>query len=152
MIHKPILLIEDCPAQAKLALLAFKEMAIPNQIIHYNNGYQLLEHLNENGPKDIAFVLLDLNMPEINGKDVLRAIQENHAYRSLPILIYSSSGHEDDIEECYTLGAKAYIRKPRDYDRFNEILQKTYDFWVDTSTPVGNGLDPRNKSSLLGSH
>jgi len=127
---KTILLIEDCPAQAKLALLAFEEMAIPNQITHYSNGYQLLEHLNEEGARDIAFILLDLNMPEINGKDVLRAIQNNHAFRSLPVLVYSSSGHEDDIEECYALGAKAYIRKPMDYFRFKDILQKTYDFWA----------------------
>ena len=127
---KTILLIEDCPAQAKLAQYAFKEMAIPNPIIHYSNGYQLLEHLNDRGSKDIAFVLLDLNMPEINGLDVLRKIQENHVFRSLPVLVYSSSGYEDDIEECYALGAKAYIRKPMDYFRFKEILQKTYDFWV----------------------
>jgi len=132
--NKKILLIEDCPAQAKLGILAFEEMAIPNPVIHYSNGYQLLEHLNEEGVRDIAFVLLDLDMPEINGKEVLRAIQENHAFRSLPVLMYSSSGFEDDIEECYALGAKAYIRKPMDFLRFKDILQKTYDFWVGENT------------------
>ena len=143
---KTIILVEDNPAEARLAQLAFQEMAIPNPTIHFSNGHQLLEYLNEEGPRDIAFVLLDLNMPEINGKDVLRAIQENQAYKTLPVLIYSSSGHEDDIEECYALGAKAYIRKPMDFIRFKEILQKTYDFWVGTSTSL------RSQSELMGSH
>jgi len=126
--------------------LAFQEIAIPNPTIHFSNGYQLLEYLNEHGPREIAFILLDLNMPEISGKDVLRAIQENQAFKTLPVLIYSSSGHEDDIEECYALGAKAYIRKPMDFFRFKEILQKTYDFWVGTSTTISS------QSELLGSN
>lgn len=137
MTSKKILVIEDCPAQAKLALMAFKELNIPNTIEHFANGHDFLEYLNDNGPSDIAFVLLDLNMPEIHGKDVLRTVQENHAFKSLPIIVYSSSGHEDDIEECYTLGAKAYIRKPLNYFRFQEILKKTYDFWVGENVQPG---------------
>jgi len=139
--NKRILLIEDCPAQAKLAQLAFQEMDIPNSIVHYSNGYQLLDHIKEQGIRDIAYVLLDLNMPEINGKEVLRTIQKNDTYKALPVLIYSSSSHEDEIEECYALGAKAYIRKPMDFFRFKELMQKTYDFWVGTSTqPVALGI------------
>lgn len=152
MTNKTILLIEDCPAQAKLAQMAFKEMAIPNTVIHYSNGFQLLEHLHEHGTRDIAYVLLDLNMPEINGKEVLKAIQENHAFHSLPVLVYSSSGFEDDIEECYALGAKAYIRKPIDYFRFKELMQKTYDFWVGTSTPASHQIDLMNQTGMAGSN
>jgi len=102
MTNKKILVIEDCPAQAKLALMAFEELAVPNTIQHYSNGNDFLEYLNDHGPNDIAFVLLDLNMPEIHGKDVLKAVQSNHAYKSLPMIVYSSSGHEDDIDECYS--------------------------------------------------
>lgn len=134
---KKILIVEDNPAEAKLAMFAFQELAVPNSTIHFSNGYQLIEYLNDFGVKDIAFVLLDLNMPEINGKEVLKIVQENHAYKSLPILIYSSSGFEDDIEDCYALGAKAYIRKPMDYFRFKELLSATYNFWASQNMQPG---------------
>lgn len=128
--NKKIILVEDNPGEAKLALLAFKELAIPNPTVHYDDGYRFLHDLIHSDLDNIAFVLLDLNMPTINGKEVLRTIQKDHNLRSLPVLIYSSSGHEDDIEECYDLGAKAYIRKPLNYNRFKEILENTYRFWV----------------------
>lgn len=138
MTYKKIIVIEDCPAQAKLAQLAFQELAVPNTIKHYANGYDFLEYINDHGTNDIAFVLLDLNMPEIHGKEVLSAVQANHAFKSLPIIIYSSSGHEDDIEDCYALGAKAYIKKPLNFFRFKEVLKKTHDFWVGENVQPGN--------------
>lgn len=134
---KTIIIVEDNPAEAKLAEFAFKELAIPNTILIFSEGIKFLEYLEDKGPDQIAFVLLDLNLPAMNGKEILQNISGNVRYRSLPTLVFSSSGFEDEIEECYDLGAKAYIRKPMDYLRFKEILDATYNFWVGQNIQPG---------------
>ncbi|MBT8218694.1 MAG: response regulator [Bacteroidia bacterium] len=134
---KTIVIVEDNPAEAKLAEFAFKELAIPNQILIFSEGQEFLNYLESNGCENIAFTLLDLNMPGMSGLEILQSIRNNFSFRALPILVFSSSGFEDEIEECYQLGAKAYIRKPMDYLRFKEILEATYNFWVGQNIQPG---------------
>lgn len=136
-ISKTIIIVEDNPAEAKLAEFALKELAIPNPIKLLSAGSELIKFLEINGTSDISFVLLDLNMPLMNGKEILKVISGNKSYRSLPVLVFSSSGFEDEIEACYALGAKAYIRKPMDYIGFRKILEATYNFWVGQNIQPG---------------
>jgi len=133
-----VLLIEDNPGDRKLTLEAFKELDFSYDLQMAFDGEQGIEAVNEfstqtdkNEQPDL--VLLDLNMPKRNGFEVLSKIRENKSFRSVPVIILSTSASQEDIHRAYETGANCYISKPVDYDKFVHCLKMIEQFWIKTT-------------------
>ena len=137
-----ILLVEDNPNDVKLTLYAFKQHNLSNQITVVRDGEEALEyifctgaysHRNiENGPK---IVLLDLNLPKIDGLEVLRQIKANPKTRVIPICVLTTSREERDIVDSYQLGINSYIVKPVDFEQFVEAIRTLGLYWLLLNQP-----------------
>lgn len=134
MNNNPILLVEDNPDDEALALRAFKKSNMSNKIIIARDGEEALNYLfNENQSDDWempAVVLLDLKLPKIDGLEVLRRIRDNPETKRLPVVILTSSKHEEDLIEGYKLGANSYVRKPVDFNEFVSAVGHLGMYWL----------------------
>lgn len=125
-----ILLVEDNPQDAELAIRALKKNNLANHLLHLEDGKEALDFLfNENNdmPK---LILLDLKMPRVDGLEVLKALQSDERRRLIPVVIMTSSKEERDIVESYKLGVNAYIVKPVDFDQFVQAVSQVGLFWL----------------------
>ena len=130
--HK-IILVEDNKADAELTKLALKEIPIAFEVVHFDNGKGLIEYLTQEPTSDIAVVLLDLNMPSLNGKELLRRMCNDPELNKIPVVIFSTSSQQPDIQECYAIGANAYVKKPIDVHEFQKAIQAIALFWLDVN-------------------
>jgi len=116
--NKLVLLVEDNPTDEKLALLAFKHSGVTHDVAVARDGAEALDYLfrsgafAERGPGLPALMLLDLQLPKIEGLEVLRRLRLDARTKLLPVIVLTSSQEEEDILRSYTLGANAYVRKP----------------------------------------
>ena len=134
---KTILLVEDNPNDRELTLLAFQHGHIGNEVALAIDGAEALEylfcegrHAHRDGSVMPAVVLLDLKLPKVDGLAVLRAIRADPRTRLLPVVILTSSKEEQDLFNSYSLGANSYIRKPVDFDKFNESIRQLGLYWL----------------------
>ena len=137
MYEKVILLVEDNPDDIALTLRAFKKSNIQNKVITIEDGQDALDYFLCKGmfeskdPQDLpSVVLLDINLPKVNGFEVLKAIRENRLTKYLPVVILTSSKEELDIINGYSLGANSYIQKPVDFNKFFEAVQTLGLYWL----------------------
>lgn len=130
LLLKKIILAEDNLADFELTKLAFEDLNLPIEIIHVGDGQELLNFLKEAPLNDIALMLLDLNMPKVNGIEILKMMYHDEVLRKLPVIVLSSSLHESDVLSCYEYGANAYVNKPIDINDFNEIIRSIANFWI----------------------
>ncbi len=130
---KNIVLAEDNPADVELTRLAFEALSLPVKIIHKEDGQELLQYLQSASLHEIDLLLLDLNMPKINGIEILKALYNDDLLRRLPVVVLSSSLHESDVLTCYEYGANAYVNKPLDVHEFNEMIRSIANFWIGTN-------------------
>lgn len=128
-IQSKILLIEDNLADVELTKIAFKNQQINNEIVHCEDGEIALELLKKNSTDSFGYVLLDLNMPKLNGLDLLKICKEDAALRRLPIIIFTTSANNEDIQKCYEFGANAYVLKPVDLKDFDKTIKAINSFW-----------------------
>lgn len=130
-----ILLVEDNPVDADLLMLGAKRVHLSNPIRHVETGQAALDYVERRPPYASVvlpgLVLLDLNLPGLDGRDVLRAIRahENPDVRLLPVVVLTSSHEERDIVKSYDLGANAYVIKPVGLQGFAEIVKAIDGFW-----------------------
>jgi two-component system, chemotaxis family, response regulator Rcp1 len=132
-----ILLIEDNPADVMLVGAAFDETKIVHHLNVAADGEDALDFLFRRGshadaPR-VSLVLLDLNLPIMDGHAVLRAIRANDDTRLLPVIVLSSSNARKDVQQAYALHANGYIRKPRDLDGIYKAIDSLKNFWFDTA-------------------
>jgi two-component system, response regulator len=132
---KLILLVEDNPDDEELAIRALKKNNIPNAVVVARDGVQALDYLFGTGSSADAAVLpqvilLDLNLPKLNGLDVLRRIRAEQRTRFLPVVVLTSSKEDEDILNSYSLGANSYVRKPVDFAQFIEAVKTLGQFWL----------------------
>ncbi len=132
-----ILLVEDNPDDEALTLRAFRKSNIVNQIIVARDGVEALDYLFSTGmhqdrDEDLSpqIILLDLNLPKVNGLEVLQKIRTHEKTRLIPVIILTSSNEERDIVESYGLGANSYIRKPVDFEQFVNAVQQLGLYWL----------------------
>ncbi len=129
-----ILLVEDSPSDAFLTTEALKESKKPIQIHIVEDGVQALEFLQRKGPYANAprpdLILLDLNLPRKDGREVLAEVKTDPALSSIPIVILTSSGAEQDISKAYDLHANCYLLKPADFTTFKQMVKLLEDFWL----------------------
>jgi two-component system, response regulator len=135
MSSKKVLLVEDNLSDIELTIRAFSKARIQNDLIIAEDGQAALDILLGNGTPSNggelpALVLLDLNLPKMDGFEVLRAIRQNSLTRNQPVVILTSSTEEKDMKQAYGLGANSYIRKPVDFHRFLTVIESLGDYWL----------------------
>lgn len=144
---KPILLAEDNPRDAELALAAMEEHRIADKVVVCHDGAEVLDYLYCRGPfasrhkGNPAVVFLDLKMPKINGLEVLRTIKNDASLRPIPVVMLTSSREECDLAESYALGANAYVVKPVEFHQFLSAVKELGIFWgvINEPPPEGAG-------------
>ncbi|MCO5250185.1 MAG: response regulator [Candidatus Kapabacteria bacterium] len=133
-----ILLAEDSPGDADLAKEALEESKLKNQLHVVVDGQEALDFLYKKGKyQDVPrpdLILLDLNMPKVDGREVLKIVKEDEDLRSIPIVILTTSRAEEDILKTYNLHANCYISKPLDLDKFIEVVNSIENFWISIVT------------------
>ena len=143
MSNKDILLVEDNPDDVELTRIAFAEAKIANDLVVMKDGAEALDYLFARGayadrdPEDLpSIVLLDLNLPKVDGREVLQAIRANEATRSLPVVVLTTSAEPFDVEASYALGVNSYIQKPVDFERFVWAVKQVGLYWLVLNQPA----------------
>jgi two-component system response regulator len=130
-----ILLVEDDPDDAELAIAALEGAKVLNSIEHAHDGVEALQYLFEAPLHPLpTVVLLDLKMPKVNGLDVLKRIRSEKRTRTLPVVVLTSSKEDRDIRACYELGVNSYIVKPVDFEQFVSCVKQLGLYWVVLNT------------------
>jgi chemotaxis family two-component system response regulator Rcp1 len=128
-----ILLVEDNPGDARLAIEALKESKVSNNLYHVKDGVEAMNFLRRQAehagvpPPDL--ILLDLNLPRKDGREVLEEIKDDPELRLVPVVVLTTSAAERDLIKSYGLHANAYVVKPIDLDQFVEVVQAIESFW-----------------------
>ena len=137
MEEKIILLVEDNPNDEALTLRALKKANIQNEIVVARDGVEALEYLFGEGAhagRDTderpQIILLDLKLPKVNGLQVLQRIRSDERTRRLPVVVFTSSGEEEDLIKSYDLGANSYVRKPVEFEQFMDATRQLGLYWL----------------------
>ena len=136
-----ILLVEDNPHDVELTLRAFRRSNLANRIDVARDGEEALAYLFRTGAyaerKDSAprVMLLDLKLPKIDGIEVLRRVRADERFRSMPIVMLTTSREERDVMECYRLGVNSFIVKPVDFSQFTDVVQQLGMYWLVLNQP-----------------
>ncbi|MBI5816532.1 MAG: response regulator [Nitrospinae bacterium] len=129
-----ILLIEDNPADARLTREAMKDVKMLNALHIVTDGVEAMEFLRKTGQfKDAPrpdLILLDLNLPRKDGREVLAEIKADEGLKMIPVAVLTSSSAEEDILRTYKLHANCYITKPLDFDQFIHVVRSIENFWI----------------------
>ena len=129
-----ILLVEDNPGDARLAVEALKESKVRNNLYHVRDGVEAMDFLRRRGEYAGGIVpdlvLLDLNLPRKDGREVLEEIKEDPELKLIPVVVLTTSEAERDLVRTYDLHANAYVVKPIDLDQFVEVVRGIKDFWL----------------------
>jgi CheY-like chemotaxis protein len=129
-----VLLVEDDPGDVLMTREAFTDYKIQNRLHVVNNGIDALAFLRHEGEYAQVptpdLILLDLNLPRMDGREVLAAIKADEALRSIPVVVLTTSDAEEDVRSSYSLHANAYVTKPVDFERFVDVVRQIDDFFV----------------------
>jgi CheY-like chemotaxis protein len=133
-----ILLVEDSPHDARLTVQALREGKVRNNVRVVEDGEEAMAILRREGREAAAprpdLILLDLNLPGMDGREVLEEIKEDPDLRRIPVVIMTNSRAERDILQAYNLHANCYVTKPVDMDQFIGAVKKIEDFWLTVVT------------------
>lgn len=140
MRERAILLVEDNPDDEALAVRAFRKANVGNEIVVAHDGVEALDYLLSTGLErgdaiPPRLVLLDLKLPRIDGLEVLRRMKQDSRTRLLPVVVLTSSTEQQDLIECYGLGANSYIRKPVDFAEFTRAVEQIHAYWLTLNEP-----------------
>lgn len=137
-----ILLIEDNPDDEELTLLAFEQSRIATEVVVARDGVEALDYLfgtgkfaSRNTDNLPALVLLDLQLPRINGIEVLERMRADNRTKYIPVVILTTSNEQQDLLNSYKLGCNSYIRKPVDFDQFQTAVQQLGMYWLLLNEP-----------------
>jgi CheY-like chemotaxis protein len=129
-----ILLVEDNPGDARLTLEAFKEAKVINNFTVMRDGVEALAYLHRQGQHANSvqpdLILLDLNLPRKDGREVLAEIKTDERLMKIPVVVLTTSAAEEDIARAYNHHANCYITKPVDLDQFLRVVQSIGSFWL----------------------
>jgi len=134
-----ILVAEDDADDRFLMQKALDELGDSNMKIEFvENGVELLEHLDGIRSNKLnkypLFILLDLNMPKMDGREVLKNIKNNEEFKKIPVIIFSTTKNQLEVKRCYDLGANTYIVKPVNFESLVATVQQIRTYWLETAT------------------
>lgn len=137
-LSQPILLVEDSPEDFETTERAFRRSGLKNPIYRCADGDEALDFLHRRGrysdpdkaPRP-GVILLDLNLPGTDGREVLSEIKQDPNLKQIPVIVLTTSKDERDVEVCYRCGANSYIQKPVDLDGFMKAIERLNDYWFE---------------------
>jgi CheY-like chemotaxis protein len=129
-----VLLVEDDPGDVAITREAFEENKVQNRLHVVTDGVEAMAFLRKAGPHAGVptpdLILLDLNLPKMDGREVLAAIKADEELRSIPVVVLTTSDRTEDVSTSYSLHANAYVTKPVDFERFISVVRQIDDFFV----------------------
>jgi CheY-like chemotaxis protein len=132
---KPILLIEDDNVDVMTVKRVLRDLKIANQLVSTSNGEQALEYLKADGNKKPCVILLDLNMPKMNGTEFLKIVKTDEALKKIPVVVLTTSSQQRDVVESFKLGAAGYMVKSVGYEKFVETIRTINLYWTLSELP-----------------
>jgi hypothetical protein len=137
IMNQPILLVEDNPVDLDLTLRAFSARKLTNPIQIARDGEEALAYIEkwEKGDAVPVVILLDLKLPKINGLEVLEVIKKHPIFKTIPVVVLTTSSESADVKTSYELGANSYILKPVDFDKFIEVARQIELYWSVLNKP-----------------
>ncbi|MCI4568021.1 response regulator [Lysobacter sp. CFH 32150] len=143
MAQKTILLVEDNPDDIELTRLAFAEANIAYPLTVVRDGAEALDwlfargrHAGRDRHNLPVLILLDLNLPKLDGRDVVQAIRADPTTRAVPVVALTSSVEPPDIDTCYALGVNSYLQKPADFAQFVWAVKQLGMYWLELNQPT----------------
>jgi CheY-like chemotaxis protein len=134
---KPILLVEDDDVDAMTTKRALNEIKVTNELIHRVDGEDGLDYLRQDDTEKPCVILLDLNMPRMNGFDFLKHIKDDETLKKIPVVVLTTSDADQNIVESFEMGVAGYITKPVDYKQFVEAIRTVNMYWTLSMLPNG---------------
>lgn len=132
--HATILIADDDADDRFLLQSVFEECGLPNPTVYVKDGLELIEYIQRsNNDNLVGLILLDLNMPRMDGREVLKILKSEPQLRKIPVVVLTTSKADRDINDCYDLGANCYIAKPSSFDVFTDTISTLIKFWVKLS-------------------
>lgn len=135
--YEPVLLVDDDPGDVVLVRRAFEDLKLANPLVNSNNGEEALEYLRDESNKKPCVILLDLNMPKMNGIEFLKIVKTDDVLKKIPIVVLTTSNDELHIDENFKLSVAGYVVKPVDYKGFAEAIRMVDLHW--TLSKLSNG-------------
>jgi CheY-like chemotaxis protein len=143
---KPILLVEDDSVDVMMVKRALKDLNVTNLLVQMPNGKEAVEYLTgEGGNEKPCVILLDLNMPKMNGAELLKIVKADDVLKSIPVVVLTTSQEEQDVVESFKLSAAGYIVKPVDYKKFVEAMRTIDIYWTLSELPNGEQCYGKHK-------
>lgn len=129
--NQPILLVEDNPVDLDLTLRALKSQKLDNPVLTARDGEEALAFIEnwEKGEPRPVVILLDLKMPKVNGLEVLKVLKSHPQFKTIPVVVLTTSSETSDVREAYQLGANSYIVKPVDFEKFLDVAKQIDLYW-----------------------
>ena len=135
---KSILLVEDDSVDAMTVSRAFKELKVTNQLVIRLNGEEALDYLRDNGSEKPCVILLDLNMPKMNGIEFLKVAKADENLKKIPVIVLTTSKEDQDKVDSFEYSVAGYIVKPVDYKKFVEAMRILNLYWTLSEFPNGD--------------
>lgn len=131
----PVLIVEDDTVDAMTIMRAFSDLKIEKSLVHMTNGEEALEYLKDKSNKKPCIILLDLNMPKMNGLELLKIVKSDEALKRIPVVVLTISSEQQDKVETFKLGVAGYVIKPVDYENFVEAIGTIDMYWNFSEIP-----------------
>jgi CheY-like chemotaxis protein len=138
---RPVLLVEDDTVDAMTVRRAFRDLKVTNPLVHAVNGEEALSYLRDAGKDKPCLILLDLNMPKMNGIEFLGIVKADPVLKKIPVVVLTTSSEERDIVQSFQLSVAGYIVKPVDYRNFVETVRTIDLYWTLSELPGEKGED-----------
>jgi CheY-like chemotaxis protein len=132
---RPILLVEDDSVDAMTVKRALKDLKVTNQLVLQNNGEEALNYLKSEENHKPCVILLDLNMPKMNGIEFLKIAKANPTFKQIPVIVLTTSKDDRDKVESFQLSVAGYIVKPTDYTKFVDAIKTVDLYWTLSELP-----------------
>lgn len=127
-----ILIAEDDVDDQLLIKSAFSQAGLQTTLHFTNNGEELIGFLKNNKNEEPAFILLDLNMPKMDGNECLSFIRASKEFRHIPVIVFTTSSLRENIQKAYQLGANSYITKPTSFNTLKDLAKQINEYWLNT--------------------
>jgi CheY-like chemotaxis protein len=146
---RPVLLVEDDTIDAMTVRRAFRDLKVTNPLVHTVNGEEALAYLRDAAKDKPCLILLDLNMPKMNGIEFLTVAKADPVLKKIPVVVLTTSSEERDVVESFRLSVAGYIIKPVDYRNFVEAIRTINMYWTLSEMPDEDAEDANAKCQTI---